>query len=239
MKSAEICVALDVDNTDQAVNLVKELRTTVDLFKVGLQLYCEQGNPIIHKIKECNSRIFLDLKFFDIPNTVANACKAITRLGVDFVNVHALGGSEMLLAATGAVHDEAARLGIKPPKILGVTILTSLNTQILNKDMGINGTAEDNAIRLAELCKNIGLDGVVASPVETSKIRKACGDDFVIVTPGIRPADGDSNDQKRIATPRVAAANGASILVIGRPIYGAQNPKHAAEAILNELNDKS
>lgn len=235
MNSAEICVALDVDSADQAVNLVKDLRSTVNLFKIGLQLYCEQGNPIIHKIKEYDARIFLDLKFFDIPNTVANACKAITRLGVDFINVHSLGGSEMLLASVGAVHDEATRLGIKPPKILGVTILTSLNTQILNQDMGINGTAEDNAVRLAELCKNVGLDGVVASPVETSKIRKTCGDNFLIVTPGIRPADVDNNDQKRIATPRVAADNGASILVIGRPIYGAQNPKRAAEAILKEL----
>lgn len=235
MKKTEICLALDVDSQEQAINLATNLSGVVDLYKIGLQLYCEHGNFIVREIKKTGARVFLDLKFFDIPNTVANACKAITRLGVDFINVHALGGSEMLQASAEAIHNEAARWQLNPPKLLGVTILTSLNTQILNQDIGVSGTAEDNAVRLAELCKKMGLDGVVASPVETPKIRKACGNDFLIVTPGIRPAQVDNNDQKRVATPKVAANNGSNILVIGRPIYGAENPKEAAEKILREL----
>jgi orotidine-5'-phosphate decarboxylase len=235
MNRPEICLALDVDDPKQALDLVKNLGGTVDLFKIGLQLYCEQGNSFVSSIKTLGATVFLDLKFFDIPNTVANACKSVTRLGVDIINVHALGGSEMLQASIDAVNNEADRLGIKAPKLLGVTILTSINTQILKQEMGISGAAEENAVRLAELCKKVGLDGVVASPIETPKIRKACGDNFIIATPGIRPAQSDKNDQKRIATPREAATNGANILVIGRPIYGAANPKDAAEAIIKEL----
>lgn len=234
---AQLCLAIDVDEIKKVSFLVKELKNCVDIFKVGLQLYCKYGNKVVEKIKNTGAEVFLDLKFLDIPNTVANACRAVTKLGVNIINVHALGGMDMMRAASDAVREESEKLGINKPKVIGVTILTSIDKAILNKEIKIAGDVEKQVIHLSRLAKKSGLDGVVASPLETKKIRKACGADFLIVTPGIRPTFSTKNDQKRVLTPYQAVLNGANILVVGRPIYAAANPCYVAEIIMKEITN--
>jgi len=231
-----LIVALDVDSEERALNLVDELKAIVKIFKVGSELFTSAGPEIIEKILAQGSSIFLDLKFHDIPNTVAKAARAAARLGVSIFNVHALGGYEMMKTTMEAVNDEAKILRIDRPKVLAVTILTSMDEEKL-KTIGIDEDVETQVLRLANLAKDAGLDGVIASPREIKLIRKNFGKDFVIITPGVRPAWASSDDQRRIAAPREAIRDGADHIVVGRPIIEAKDPTEAARRILEEISE--
>lgn len=230
-----ILVALDVDRAETALALADRLRGAVGGVKIGLQLFTAAGPEIVRQFVERGDRVFLDLKFHDIPNTVAGAVAAAAGLGVWMVNVHASGGRAMLEAAQKAADEGAARTG-RRPLVIGVTVLTSLASDALG-DIGVLGSPAEQVVRLACLCQAAGLDGVVASPQEIAAIRTACGPDFVIVTPGIRggAAASGPDDQARTAAPAGALQAGSSFLVIGRPITAAPDPRAAAEAILGEI----
>src|SRR3989338_2123259 len=229
-----LIVALDVEVEEKAINLVERLKNDVRFFKVGFELFTSCGPNIIERIKETDCEIFLDLKFHDIPNTVSRAAISAVRLGVFMFNVHALGGYDMMKEAVDAIGREAARSGERKPKILAVTILTSMDEKALKK-VGISDNIQTQVLRLAGLAKNAGLDGVVASPQEVKSIRKEFGKYFLKVTPGIRPAWSVSGDQKRIATPKSAIKDGADFIVVGRPIIESKDPAYAAKEILKEL----
>jgi orotidine-5'-phosphate decarboxylase len=213
-----LIVALDVSSEEEALELVKELKDWVGYFKVGLELLTSAGIEVIPKIKELGGKIFYDGKFKDIPNTVAGASRGVTRLGVNMFDVHAMGGLEMMKEAVKAAKDEATTLGIEAPWVLGVTILTSIDQEILNKELRIPGTAENQVGHLARLVEEAGLDGVIASPQEIEIIRQETSGQLFIITPGIRPHWAAPQDQKRILTPGEAITRGAFALVIGRPI---------------------
>ncbi|MGE0130153.1 MAG: orotidine-5'-phosphate decarboxylase [Blastocatellales bacterium] len=230
-----IVVALDVDSPDQALSLVERLRGVAGMFKVGKQLFTAAGPDIVRKIIAMDERVFLDLKFHDIPNTVAMAGVEATRLGVSILNVHAMGGSKMMRAVTEAVTETAERERMARPLILGVTVLTS-HTQDSLKEVGIERKLEDEVVNLARLCEASSIDGVVASPLEIAPIRNAVNNSsFVILTPGVRPAGAELNDQSRVMTPAEAIHAGANFLVIGRPITAANDPVAAARKILEEI----
>jgi len=228
-------LALDVGNFKKAEELVSKLNNYVGVFKIGSQLFTAEGAKVVNMLNERGGKVFLDLKFHDIPNTVARAAEVATKSGVYIFNVHTSGGYEMMKAAAEATKKTSLALGIRKPLILGVTLLTSINQEILEKEIGIKKRLEEQVVHLAKLAKAAGLDGVVASPREIKEIRKACGEDFIILTPGIRPAGKSSDDQKRIMTPREAIKLGADFLVIGRPIRNAFNPVEAAKEILKEM----
>ena len=230
-----LVLALDVDDFSSAENLVNLLKNYVGVFKVGNQLFTSEGTKIISMINKAKARVFLDLKFHDIPNTVKGAAESATKLGVYMFNVHASGGYEMMKAAADAARETSIKLGIKKPLVLGVTVLTSINQEILEKEIGVKGVIKEYVVHLAKLAKSAGLDGVVASPQEIRKIRNTCGNDFIILTPGIRPTGEELNDQKRIMTPKQAFEQGADFIVIGRPIRNAKNPVEAAKNILKEI----
>jgi len=230
-----LVLALDVDNFKKAEELVGKLSDYVGVFKIGNQLFSAEGPKIINMINDRGNKVFLDLKFHDIPNTVARAAEVATKLGVYIFNVHTSGGYEMMRAAAEASEKISLALGVRKPLILGVTLLTSINQEILEKEIGIKKRIEKQVVHLAKLAKTAGLDGAVASSWEIKEIRKACGENFVILTPGIRPAGKSSDDQKRIMTPREAIKLGADFLVIGRPIRNASNPVEAAKEILREM----
>ncbi|MEN6328283.1 MAG: orotidine-5'-phosphate decarboxylase [Syntrophomonas sp.] len=231
-----IVLALDVDSQEQALTLVKELAQEVGVFKVGMQLFNSAGPDIVRYINELGGRVFVDLKFHDIPNTVAAAGRVMTRLNAFMFNVHAAGGKEMMAQVVADVKDEAAKLGIEPPKILAVTVLTSISQQQLEDEMLISGwDVKDVVVKWAQMAQEAGISGVVCSPKEITAIREACGPDFLIVTPGIRPAWSEKNDQKRITTPRQALDMGTDYMVIGRPIVKAENQRQAARKIIEEL----
>ena len=232
MKS-KLIVALDVDTEAKALDLAKGLKGAAEIFKVGSVLFASCGPDIIGKIKGLGA-VFLDLKFHDIPNTVAASVRAATRLGADIVNVHALGGEEMMRAASSAGRDEAKALGIARPKVIAVTMLTSTDKDGLKK-IGIRDTIEKQLLILARLARASGLDGVVASGREVKLLRKEFGKDFLIVTPGVRPAWAAKADQKRVATPKEAIEDGADYIVVGRPIIESDDPLKAAEKILEEI----
>ena len=215
--------------------MVEKLGDYVGVFKVGNQLFTAEGAKVVNMINKRGGKVFLDLKYHDIPNTVALAAEVATKLGVYVFNLHTSGGYEMMKAAVEASKEVSLNLGIRKPLILGVTLLTSINQEILEKDLGIKRRLEEQVVHLAKLAKTAGLDGVVASSWEIKEIRKACGENFVILTPGIRPAGKSSDDQKRVMTPREAIKLGADFLVIGRPIRNASNPVEAAKEILNEM----
>jgi len=233
-----LVLALDVDDFSSAENLVGLLKDYVGVFKVGSQLFTSEGTKIIDMITKAKARVFLDLKFHDIPNTVKGAAESATKLGVYMFNVHASGGYEMMKAAADAAIETSIKLGIKKPLILGVTVLTSINQEILEKEVGVNKAVKEHVVHLAKLAKSAGLDGVVASPHEIKDIRDACGKNFIILTPGIRPAGEELNDQKRIMTPKQALEQGADFIVIGRPIRNAENPVEAAKNIIKEMERK-
>ena len=230
-----ILVALDVESAAKAVDLANLLRGSVGGFKIGKQLFTAAGPAMVRELTSRGDRVFLDLKFHDIPNTVAGAIQSAVSTGAWMVNVHCSGGCAMMKAAAEAAAKASAKSSQERPLVIGVTVLTSMNDQAL-KEIGVETPMLDQVVRLATLAKTSGLDGVVASPQEVRAIRKACGDQFEIVTPGIRPADQQGkDDQARTMTPAEAIEAGATYLVIGRPITAAPDPKSAAEQILATL----
>ena len=236
MNKDKIIIPLDVDSTEKAVALVEMLKNEVGAFKVGLELINSAGFGVFDAIKQAGAgKIFYDCKLHDIPNTVAGASRAIARLGVWMFNVHCSGGFEMMKAAKEAAISASEHLGVNPPVVIGVTVLTSIDQLVLSDEMKVSGSVTNQVVHLAKLAQDAGLDGVVASPQEIELIRAACGDDFMIVTPGVRPAGGDIGDQKRVMTPKEAVDRGADYLVIGRPITKADNAKAAAQAIAAEI----
>jgi len=232
----QILVALDVSIARDALALADTLRGTVGGYKVGSQLFTSEGPSVVRALVERGDRVFLDLKFHDIPNTVAGAVAAATDLGVWMVNVHAAGGPAMLAAAKQAAQEAAGRRGGTPPLVIAVTVLTSMDEATL-REVGVNHTPIEQVERLARTTQAAGLDGVVASPQEVAAIRRACGPSFVVVTPGIRGGTATSgpDDQRRTATPAGAIAAGSSFLVIGRPITGSADPRSAAQRMAEEI----
>lgn len=228
-KSHVYC-AIDTTDLDQAMALGTAIRPWVGGLKVGLEFFNANGPQGIAKIRTIGLPVFADLKMHDIPNTVAGGIRAVLPLGVSIVNVHASGGAAMMRAAAEA----AATAGTTRPKVIGVTVLTSLDESDLAA-AGVNGSPADQVLRLATLAKASGLDGVVCSAHEIEPLRKALGRNFMLIVPGIRPAGADAGDQKRVMTPREAIIRGADILVIGRPITGASDPAAAARAIHDDL----
>ncbi|RMF67852.1 MAG: orotidine-5'-phosphate decarboxylase [Alphaproteobacteria bacterium] len=232
--AAKLAFALDVDSFEEAEKWVKLLHGKVGLFKVGKQLFTRCGPEVVRMIRAEGGEVFLDLKYHDIPNTVAGAVVEACRLGVRMVNVHALGGEAMMRAAREAVDRVCGEEGLEPPILIAVTILTSSDDETL-RAVGIDRPVTEMVPRLAALAQRAGLDGVVASPREVALIRKTCGSDFVVVTPGVRPSFAAVNDQKRITTPADAIRAGADYLVVGRPISAAPDPAAAAEMITDEI----
>ena len=228
----KIIFALDVDNLAAIDSWAERLSNKIGMFKVGKELFTTAGPAAVEAVKRHGGEVFLDLKYHDIPNTVAQAMLAAGRLGVKLVNLHALGGPEMMEKASSEVRKQFS--DAERPRLLAVTILTS-STQETLKAVGIEHPVEQMVVRLAKLAKESGMDGVVASPLEIEAIRAACGPDFLIVTPGVRPSFAAADDQKRIMTPAEAVHAGADYLVIGRPIAKAADPVHAADLIVEEI----
>ncbi len=222
----KIIVALDVNNLKKAKTLVDKLYPFVKIFKVGSELFTSCGPEAVDMIHKKGAKVFLDLKFHDIPNTVTQAVKAAMHMGVFMLNLHASGGEDMLKAASHAKGKS------KKPILLAVTVLTSLDSSALRK-IGVQKSPIAQVKSLALLAKSAGMDGVVCSPMEIKLIRKTCGKEFVIVTPGIRPAGAGRQDQKRIATPQQAISDGADYIVVGRPITDAEDPLAAAKEIVS------
>ena len=232
----QILVALDVSSASEALALADKLRGVVGGYKVGSQLFTSEGPSIVRALVDRGDRVFLDLKFHDIPNTVAGAVSAATELGVWMVNVHAAGGPGMLSSAKQAAQETANKRGSTAPLVIAVTVLTSMDEATL-REIGVNHTPIEQVERLARMTQAAGLDGVVASPQEVTAIRRACGPSFVVVTPGIRGGSATSgpDDQRRTSTPAGAIAAGSSFLVIGRPITGAADPRSAAQRMAEEI----
>jgi len=231
----KLIVALDVDSADRALDLFAALREVVGMFKVGSQLFTASGPDIVRKIVAGGGRVFLDLKFHDIPNTVAAAGIEATRLGVSIFNVHASGGAEMMKRAAEAVAETADREHLAKPRVIAVTVLTSLDRKNL-KQIGLNGDLRAVATRLARMASECGMDGVVASAQEIEPIREAITEpNFLIVTPGIRPGNNPPDDQQRTLTAAEAIRAGADYLVIGRPILTADRPVDRARQFVDEI----
>jgi orotidine-5'-phosphate decarboxylase len=231
----KIIVALDVPNADAALRLARKLHGHVGMFKVGSEVFTAAGPGVVRTLITSGMHVFLDLKFHDIPNTVRAAAYQAGLLGVSLLTVHASGGSKMIAAAVDGVREAAKVAGIgRSTRVLAITALTSLGTDDL-AEIGLQGSPAETVVRLARLAKSAGTDGVVASPREIQIIRRECGAEFLIVTPGIRPAAGAGDDQARTATPESAGRAGADYLVVGRPITGAADPVAAARAIAMEM----
>lgn len=229
----KLIVAIDTDDYEKAVNLIDSLEDSVDIFKVGLENYIASRGKTVDYLKSKGKKIFLDLKFHDIPNTMKSAVKAAIRDGVWLMTIH-VSDMEGMKQCANIAKEESERLGIEKPLIVGVTVLTSLSDNDL-KDIGCDMNTQDLVIKRAKLAKEAGLDGVVCSAREVSKIVEACGKDFVTVCPGIRPASAEVGDQKRVVTPSEAILNGASVLVVGRPITQASVPSESANKIVKEI----
>jgi len=230
----KVIVALDFDDCSRALSLVDDLKGIINHFKVGLELFSRCGMGIVREIKERGCEVFLDLKYFDIPNTVKSAARVAIESGVWMYNVHSLGGCEFLKEIAEFNAEYSEKLGVRRPILVGVTVLTSIDGEDL-KSVGINLSVEEAVLRLAELSKKAGLDGVVCSAREVELIKEKLGKDFIVVTPGIRPLWAEKNDQKRVVTPRDAFKMGTDCIVVGRPITKAQDPVESAKRILSEL----
>lgn len=233
-----IIVALDVPTAAEALEVVGELNGSAGAFKVGSQLFTAAGPSFVRELAAAGHRVFLDLKFHDIPNTVANAAIEAARLGVWMLNVHALGGGEMMKRTVGAVREVCETENIARPLVVGVTVLTSSGTGTLS-DVGIGGSLSEAVVRLAKLASSSGLDGVVASPQEVKAVRGAVSEaGFLLVTPGIRPAGATVDDQRRVTTFAQAIGAGSDFVVIGRPVLAAHDRRAALENIVAELDQK-
>jgi len=235
---SSLIVALDFDSISSAIKFATQVADVVGLFKIGSQLFTAAGPAAVKEVAALGPGIFLDLKFHDIPNTVAGAVLSAAAMpGVQLVNVHALGGKAMLEAAAQAI-SAGVPMGADRPRLLAVTILTSMDQKAM-RDVGVGGAPRDRAVKLARLAKKAGVDGVVASVQEAKMIRKACGREFLIVTPGVRPGGKSKtlkgDDQSRTATPTEAIRAGADYIVVGRPILAAEDPRAAIQAIVEEI----
>lgn len=231
MLENRLIVALDVPNLDKASKLVIALGESVCYYKVGMELFYGAGNEIIKYLKDYRKKVFLDLKLHDIPNTVGSSVAVLSALGADMINVHAGGGRAMMQQAVQAAKEAAEKSSHKPPDLIAVTVLTSMDNAQW-KELNSSLSIKQQVVELAKLAKDAGMNGVVASPQEATAIRQACGQDFLIVTPGIRLLSDSKDDQNRIATPDSALQAGASHLVVGRPITKADDPKAAASQII-------
>ena len=227
--SDRIIVPLDVPALEDAKNLVDRL-PEVGFWKVGLELFVSSGSDILQYLKDRDKKIFLDLKFHDIPNTVAGACRSALIYEVDLLTLHAAAGKKALEAAVAAIQDAK-----KPPQLLAITLLTSIDTRALAFDLKVPLELPEYALKMAMLAQESGINGAVCSPQEVSKLREVCGQDFTLVCPGIRPSWSVKGDQSRVSTPKDAISQGANYLVIGRPITAADNPNEAWERICQEI----
>ncbi len=233
-----LIVALDVHNMETVQQLVEQLGDSVSYYKVGMELFYSVGSQVITYLRQQNKDIFLDLKLHDIPNTVGQGLATLTQLGATMLNVHASGGFAMMQAAARAVKNKADEMQVQRPKLIAVTVLTSMNADEWSA-LGYNADLSQQVIHLSQLAQKAGMDGVVASPQEAAQIQAVCGNEFIIVTPGIRPNGAAIDDQSRIATPSRALKNGAHHLVIGRPITAAVNPRQAVKDILREMRERA
>ncbi len=232
-----LLVALDVDDLEQARRLMDRLQGQVTTYKIGAQLLTAAGPEAVPLVRRRGFGVFYDAKFHDIPRTVEAAVGAACRLGATLVNVHAGGGSEMMAAAAKAAREVAHKLRQPKALVLAVTVLTSLNQKMVSEELGIRRTLENQVVKLARLARTAGLDGVVASPREITAIRKACGPEFAILTPGIRPRGADKGDQKRTLTPGEAIAAGADYIVVGRPVVCSKDPLNLVRQIQREMEE--
>ena len=238
MKNRKLIIALDVETPRKALDLVNQLHSVAGMFKVGSQLFTAAGPQIVRDILAHDSQVFLDLKFHDIPHQVAGAARSAAELGVSLFTIHASGGSEMMQRAVDSVNEVAAKTGHRS-SVLAISVLTSIDATILEQ-IGVTSTPSESVLRLVKLAESAGVDGVVASPQEIEAIRQTVSrPEFLVVTPGIRPAANEAGDQKRVATPAAAIAAGASYLVVGRPITGAPDPLAAAHEISAEMNERN
>ena len=235
--SERLLVALDVDSAERALTLTTQLKGIAGGVKVGSRLFTMEGPDLVRRLVDSGARVFVDLKFHDIPNTVAQAVDAAVHTGAWMINVHASGGTAMMQAAARAAADAATAMRRQAPVLIGVTVLTSMDEAALHST-GVTRPLFDHVVALARMAQAAGLQGVVASPLETSAIRAACGEDFAIVTPGIRGASAgqEKNDQARTMGPAEAVNAGATYIVVGRPIIAAPDPRAAAQAIVEELS---
>ena len=230
-----LIVALDTDDGEKIDRLSGTLMDTVGWFKMGFQAFSALGMEAFPRFKQSGHNVFVDLKFHDIPNTVARDVGMMAKHGAHMINMHASGGFEMMRAAKESAESAVTKNNVPMPILLGVTVLTSLDETDLQQNFGSERGLTKQVVYLAQLAQEAGLRGVVASPLEIEPIRKACGDDFVIVTPGIRPAWASRGDQRRITTPAEAMQRGTDYIVVGRPIIEAEDPLAAAEMILEEM----
>ena len=234
MADERLIVAFDVHTMEDVKQLVSKLGDSVSFYKVGMELFYSVGPDVVKWLKAEGKQVFLDLKLHDIPNTVAGGMASLMSLGADILNVHAAGGFTMMKVTAERLKEESEKRGIPCPKLIAITVLTSISQEEW-EGMGQTANIKGQVVRLAMLAKKAGLDGVVASPQEAGLIKESCGSDFLIVTPGIRPANASADDQSRIATPEAALLAGATHLVVGRPIRAAENPRAAALSIVEEM----
>jgi orotidine-5'-phosphate decarboxylase len=233
----KLILGLDIDDISAAYSLIDKLGPFIKFYKVGLQLITKDGPRMVMTLKRKGLKIFYDAKFFDIPQTVYNACYEVTRLGVDFVNVHAMGGMKMIKFAKQAIEDASNKLQVEKPKLLAVTVLTSFENKEIKNILKTKFDVKKMVIHLAKMAKKAGADGVVCSPKEIRLIRKECGRDFIIVTPGIRIGKIEKDDQKRIMTPYEAIKYGADYIVVSRPIIQAEDKIDIVEKIINQMQE--
>ena len=225
----DVIVALDFKNKEEALKFLNNFEESIYV-KIGMELFYSEGPSIVREIKEMGHKIFLDLKFHDIPNTVAGAMRSCLSLGVDMINLHASGGSQMMTAAM----DEAKKAD-KMPLVIAVTVLTSMDEKTMKEELHVESSVEEAVVSYAELTKKSGLQGIVCSALEVKKIKEVMGKDFLTITPGIRPLESTAGDQSRVVTPAMARELGSDYIVVGRPITKAENPREAYEKIKNEF----